>query len=151
MMGANDNDPKPSKKSRALKELKAALSGDDAPPPAPKTKPSTPRRRTKPAGDVSINGDGNIVIGGDSIVNFTTPQVVQNITHVQTGVGVLTAAQKAKIIAIFREWVKGRDAVRRSKAEISGLRWAFNQYMDVNKYDEIRQEDFDKAIKWLRR
>lgn len=117
------------------------------------SKPASPRKRSVKSAEntVSINGDGNIVGNGNSITNINTPVPVKTVVKVQTGVGVLTAAQKAKINALIAEWAEARGAVRRSKAEIAALRRSFNNAMQVNSYAEILQEDFERAMAWLRR
>lgn len=70
---------------------------------------------------------------------------------VKTGDGVITAAQKAEINKLFDQLYGVRGAVRKSRAQMGALRKAFNNYMNVNKYDEILEEDFPRAIGWLRR
>lgn len=142
-MESNDNRPRRSVKN--LEKIKDALM-DGSKPASPKKQPA------KSAGDVvSINGDGNILGNGNHVTTINNPSPTVTIVKVQTGVGVLTAAQKAKINALIAEWVEARGAVRRSKAEIAALRKSFNNAMKVNSYAEILQGDFERAMTWLRR
>ena len=107
---------------------------------------------TNEKGSMTVNGDGNVIASGNGAINiYNGAPVEKKITVVKTGDGVLTAAQKAKINALIAEWVEARGAVRRSKPEIAALRSAFNKAMKVNSYAEILQEDFEKALSWLRR
>ena len=143
MAGANDNDE--SSPIKTLKQIKGALMDGSEKKPAP-------RRRARSAGDtISINGDRNTVINGDNITTIHTPAPIKTVVKVQTGVGVLTAAQKSKINSLIKEWAEARDAVRKTKAEIAALRSAFNKAMGVNSYHEIKQENFERAMVWLRR
>lgn len=140
----NDNTPSGSRKK--IDRLRQSLMDGSAPKKAP-----SPGK--KPAlAPISINGSGNIVVSDNSAVNvYNGAPVEKKIVVVKTGDGVLTAAQKAKINALITEWVEARGAVRRTRAEIAALRSAFNKAMKVNSYAEILQDDFDKAIAWLRR
>lgn len=103
------------------------------------------------APNVNLRGDGNIVGNGNVVFMVSPwwnerPKVV-----VQTGVGVIDAAQKARINELIKDWVSAWAHVRTSRAEIAALRSAFNKAMHVNSYAEIKQEDFEKAVAWLRR
>lgn len=139
MTEANDNAS--GKRRKAISDIRDALRNESSP---------APRRRRSPVGH-TVTGDGNVIGNGNTVTHYHEPAVVQRKTYVKTGDGVLDAAQKAKINALIKEWAATRDAVRKSKAEISTLRYAFNTYMNVNSYHEIKQEDFDKALRWLYR
>lgn len=145
---ANDNDDDPeSRRRRKIESIKSDLGkGEPAKPPRK-------RRATKPAADrsVSVRGNGNFVVNGNGDVNIHGPSPAPRpIVKVQTGVGVLTAEQKAEINRLFDEWFRLRGLVRKTGAEYKALRFAFNKHMRVNKYDEIAQADFGKATRWIR-
>lgn len=142
-MESNDNGPR--KSAGNLKKINNALMDG--------SKPASPRKRPAKSvsNAVSVNGDGNIIGNGNNITNIHTLAPVKTVVKVQTGVGALTAAQKAKVNALIAEWAEARGAVRRSKAEIAALRKSFNNAMKVNSYAEILQEDFERAMAWLRR
>lgn len=101
---------------------------------------------------IQINGHGNIVGNGNVVLLWQEkeqrerPKVV-----VQTGVGVLDAAQKAAINELVYEWVDLSNSIRARKSEIAVKRAQFNRAMHVNSYAEIKQEDFSKAVAWLKR
>lgn len=97
----------------------------------------------------SASGNCNVV-GNGNVVNFGPPKIVKKI-YIQPGAGFITAAQKKKINDIFSEWAAVRGLVRKNNAEFKSLRFAFNTAMNVNSYHEIKSEDFEKAIQWLRR
>lgn len=139
----NDNIPNGNRKK--IDQIRQSLMEGSAP-----KAPSKPRKKAAPP-SLSVVGSNNIVGDGNSLNIYNGTPVEKKIVVVKTGDGVLTAAQKAKINALIDEWVEARGAVRRSRAEIAGLRRAFNKAMNVNSYAEILQEDFDKAIAWLRR
>lgn len=141
MTEANDNSP--AKRKNSLKDIKETLMEGSTPTPKPRRRRSTPGH--------TITGNGNVIGDGNTVNYYHEPPVVQKKVYVKTGDGVLTATQKAKINDLFKDWMGARDAVRKSTVEIRSLRAAFNKYMSVNSYHEIKQEDFDKAIKWLQR
>lgn len=140
-----ENDNAPNGIRKKIDQIRKSLMDGSTP-----KKASRPRKKPEPV-PVSITGNGNIVGDGNSLNIYNGSPVEKKITVVKTGDGVLTAAQKAKINALIKEWTEARGAVRRSKAEIAALRSAFNKAMKVNSYHEILQEDFDKAVAWLRR
>lgn len=109
------------------------------------------KQKEQPSNFNSISGNNNIIGFGNSLNIYNAPPVEKKVVVVKTGDGVLTAQQKSKINQIIKEWIDARGAVRRSKSEISSFRSAFNKAMKVNSYHEILQEDFDKAVAWLRR
>ncbi|MBB4265408.1 ORF6C domain-containing protein [Roseospira visakhapatnamensis] len=106
------------------------------------------RSHSKSSGH-TITGNNNIVGNGNSI-NLHEPKIVRKV-YVQTGVGTIDAAQKKQINEMFAEWARVRDLVRKTSPEYKALRSAFNRYMGVNSYHEIKQDDFDKAVTWLQR
>lgn len=115
------------------------------------TSPATPH--AAPA-SVAVHGNGNIVGNGNVVVLVQPPfppAKAKKTVVVQTGVGVLDAAQKAQINSLVDEWVKLRGSIRSRAAEIRSLRAAFNKAMKVNSYAEIKQEDFGRAVSWLKR
>lgn len=116
---------------------------DNGAPEAPSSAESAPNDTYSALGNYNVVGNGNNV-------NFGAPKIIKNVT-VQTGVGTITAAQKKMINDIFSEWMAARGLVRKDGAEYRSLRFAFNTAMDVNSYHEIKAEDFDKAVRWLRR
>lgn len=146
MDGSNDNDAAAAKRrASAERKLKDALNAEGEERKVTENKPN--------AGSHVVTGTGIIIGDGNSVTNHivNNPPPTQTVVNVQTGVGVLTASQKGKINRIFKQWAEMRGIVRKGNAEYAALRGAFNTYMDVNKFDEIRQEDFEKAMKWLRR
>ena len=97
---------------------------------------------------VSINGNSNIVSGGDLHVNVgpaRRPKV-----HVQTGVGTIDARQKAELTAKLHRFVKANNAVRNSKMTYQAAWSALNRSMGVNSYHELRPDQFKAALKWIR-
>lgn len=146
---ANDNgDGSDGRRRRRIASIRSELEKGE---PA---KPARKRRAKKPAGDrpVSIRGNANFVVNGNGDVSIHAPiPVPRPIVKVQTGVGVLTAEQKAEINRLFGEWYRLRGLVRKTDTEYKKLRAAFNSHMKVNKYDEILQADYPKALRWIRR
>lgn len=140
-MEANDNNSR--KVDANLKRIRDALMDGS------KNTPLKKRNIKHTTSSISVSGDMNIIGDGNNINYNSSPSIT--VVKVQTGVGVLTAAQKAKMNTLIKEWVEARGSVRRSKAEIAALRSAFNRAMNVNSYAEILQEDFERAMTWLRR
>lgn len=119
----------------------------------PSEAPQKARRRKKPApastitGDGNIVGDGNLVSGRDiNISPVIRPKVV-----VKTGDGVVDAAQKAELKRLIGEWIEARNAVRKGDMSWPGAWSAFNAAFGLNKYDELKMEEFGKARAWIQR
>jgi len=143
MTEANDNG-EAGRRRRKLDDIQTAL-GEGRPARKPQPREAGGRA-------ITVRGNGNTIVNGDNVVHLHVPtEAPRPIVVVQTGVGVLTAAQKAEINRLFDEWFRLRNLVRKSDAEYRVLRSAFNKHMRVNRYDEILQADFDKALRWLRR
>jgi hypothetical protein len=117
--------------------------------PQKKSRAAKPRQ-AKPNELISINGSGNQVINGHGSITNTyhvekppKPTVV-----VQTGVGVIDAQQKRRLLDLRDDFVEASMARNAPKTPGAVMK-ALNGYMKVNKYDEILAGDFDKAVKWL--
>ena len=113
----------------------------------------SPENPTPQAG-VSINltgGRGHQVVGGDFYdQSVRVEKLVPPPVTVKTGDGVLNAGQKAKLTALVRDIVDASKAKRTPLAY--GTVWSkLNTHMRVNKYDEILQDDFEKASAYLLR
>jgi len=102
---------------------------------------------------VVINGNGaQVTMGSGSINNHNHAYHVEKISppvvHVQTGVGVIDARQKRRLLELRDSLVEASAAGKTPKTP-GGVMLALNRYMKVNKYDEILAVDFEKAEKWL--
>lgn len=142
-----------------LSELKSALA--DAPPAAmAATDPKpAPRERAKrvtkeqPAVHVTLNG-GTIGQIGDThnythtTINNNAEKAPRPTVVVQTGVGVIDAQQKRRLLVLRDDVVEASKAGLKQKTGGAVMK-ALNGYMKVNKYDEILAVDFDKAVKWM--
>lgn len=123
-------------------ELKSALM--EAPSASPAPRPEAP---------VVINGNGAQVTTGTGSINNNTYHVEsapKPTVIVQTGVGVIDAQQKHKLLEL-RDSVVEASAAGTNQKTPGGVMLALNKYMKVNAYSEIAAVDFDKAVKWLTR
>ena len=136
------------KTSSPLDELKALFATPSA-PETPKPKVRKPKG-TQPQGTVSIQGDGNQVAGGHIINHYGTVDLPAPVVVVQTGVGVISAAQKRQLLDL-RDQVVEASAVRKEPKTHASVMSGLKRYMKVNKYDEILDAHFSKALNWLRR
>jgi hypothetical protein len=105
----------------------------------------------RPITIIGGSGDGTGI--GNTINNTTiniTPSPPKITTVVKTGDGVLTAQQKAELKTLVADWIAA--SVVRKKPKTYASAWnGLNKHMKVNSYAEIKQEDFDKAVAWLRK
>lgn len=134
--------------SSPLDELKA-LFATPAAPETPKPKARKPKD-TQPRGAVSIQGDGNQVAGGHIINHYGTVDLPAPVVVVQTGVGVISAAQKRQLLDL-RDQVVEASAARKEPKTPASVMSGLKRYMMVNRYDEIQDLHFSKALNWLRR
>lgn len=97
---------------------------------------------------IYINGKGNIVGDGNTIIHANTiihrPKV-----EVKTGDGVITAAQKARLTELVKEWLTLRNAVRKTQITFASAWASVNKQAKVNSYHEIPTEKFISVEKWL--
>lgn len=144
-MVANDDNPIAARRRKRLQE---ALSEAVPTSPPPAGTP-TPRRRTPPA--LSVVGSGNIIGDGNTINNHFSepPRIIKNVT-VKTGDGVLDASQKRIIMDLVYEIVDVEAAVKRDPRDRQAVWSALNRRFKVNTYHEIKSDDFEAAVKYLR-
>lgn len=136
------------KSNSHLDELKALFAMPSA-PETPKPKARKPKD-SQPQGVVSIQGDGNQVAGGHIINHYGTIELPAPVVVVQTGVGVISAAQKRQLLDL-RDQVVEASVVKKEPKTPASVMSGLNRYMKVNKYDEILDAHFPKALNWLRR
>lgn len=139
---------------KKLEDIAQALmgGGDELAKARAKRDAKAKERAAVPALRLVISGDGNnqIVTGNGSITNHTYHVSNAPIPHVivQTGVGVIDAQQKSRLLEL-RDSVVEASIVSTTPKTPGGVMLALNKYMKVNKYAEIMAVDFDKAVKWL--
>ncbi|EBV5175632.1 hypothetical protein DO692_04110 [Salmonella enterica subsp. enterica serovar Carmel] len=98
-----------------------------------------------------INGNNNVVGDGNTVNNLVAlTRQVKRVVKVQTGDGVLDAQQKHKIKTMLYEWVDKYNALKKSNLTYNSAWIALNAAMGVNSYHEIKADQFEKAVKWLR-
>lgn len=113
---------------------------------AQQQKPKKPRARRVP--NLHIVGNGNVQAGGN--INFTTEKVVHKVV-VQTGVGTVTASEKAELKRLKDEWVEVHNAIKKSPLT-HGAAWGrFYKHFKVNSYSELHSEQFNEACSWFKR
>lgn len=111
------------------------------------------RTRKKPtnSGVIYVDGDGNAIGNGNVVNNFINQPPPRQKVYVRTGENVLDAQQKRKIMELVYNLAGVAGAVRKTSPQVKQVWTALNRYMSVNSYHEIKQEEFDKAVKWLQR
>lgn len=145
---------KPTSENDRLEALKEALS-DSKPAKIPRsTRPRAAQPKTAPpmpTNAIFVDGNGFANLGSIGTINYYGAEKQPEPTVVvQTGVGVIDAAQKRQITNWVRSVVKAGAA--RNPPKTYGSVWnAFKDHMKVSKYDEILAIDFEKAKKWLLR
>ncbi|EOF6096787.1 hypothetical protein ACK1FP_004293 [Salmonella enterica] len=145
----------PSSKNKKPEDIllelsKKLIEGGDSPAHQKDLEPPEP---LPPGTVIHIDGAGH-AFGSGNLVNHGTinigakqsrPKVV-----VKTGDGVIDASQKAKIKGLLYEWVDTHNAVKKSNLSYGAAWERLNKYLKTNSYHEIKQENFDKALKYLR-
>lgn len=147
---------KPSSKNKKPEDILLELSKSlmkDGDTPIPEKDSGAPEP-LPPGTIIHVDGAGH-AIGSGNLVNHGTinigakpsrPKIV-----VKTGDGVIDASQKAKIKGLLYEWVDTYNAVKKSTLSYGGAWKKLNDYLKTNSYHEIKQEQFDKALKYLRK
>lgn len=143
-----------------IEEIARQLLAEDDTKKEPEKKPRAPRKAAPPLNIVINGGQGIKITNGNKTVNKTVHKTVNNYhtaaapvkptVIVQTGVGVISAAQKRQIT----DWVDAAvtaGIVRKPPKTHASVWNGLKKYMKVNKYDEILATDFEKAKKWLLR
>ncbi|MFH3049751.1 hypothetical protein ACTP12_14930 [Klebsiella michiganensis] len=98
-----------------------------------------------------INGNNNIIGSGNTVHNvITISRPARRVIQVKTGDGVIDAEQKHSIKTMLYDWVSMHNAVKKSLLTHQSAWILLNKYMKVSSYHEIKQDDFNKALKWLR-
>jgi len=100
----------------------------------------------------SIVLGSNVVVGSGTITNttYTTPPIIHKTVVVKTGDGVIDAAQKLQIQLLIKDWVQASQVRKKPKTYASAWISLYKQ-VKVNKYDEIKKEQYEDALKWLHR
>lgn len=117
---------------------------------------ATERTKAAPPGQhfVISGGTGNhqVVTGNGSITNHTynVSAMPAPVVTVQTGVGVIDAQQKRRLLELRDSVVEASLAGITPKTP-GGVMLALNKHMKVNKYAEILALDFEKAVAWMMR
>jgi hypothetical protein len=120
-------------------------------------KPKVTSRRATPKPTIQITGSSNIhIVGGDinhnttTVNHFNTEKVIHRPKiEVKTGDGVISAAQKARLQQLVKDWIEIYDAVHVKKKSFGAAWGAVNKRADVNSYHEIPAEKFEAIEKWL--
>lgn len=107
-----------------------------------------PVARRKPKPTIEIKGDSNIVGDGNTVIK-TEKVIHRPKVEVKTGDGVVTAAQKARLQQLVKDWIAVRGAVRKSDLSFAGAWAAVNKQAKVNSYHEIPVEKFPSIERWL--
>lgn len=113
------------------------------------TKPKRRPPQPKAGNAVSVNGDGNVVAGGDVHYHAGPPARPQVV--VKTGEGVIDAKQKAALTQKLKQWLAARNAIRRDEMTIQAAWSAMNAFVGVNSYHEMTPEQYKRALAWLTR
>ena len=118
--------------------------------PTEKKRPTRKRTPAKPVLSVVVGGAGNTtsVINGGTHTTYKVEKPPRPKVIVQTGVGVITAAQKRQLLDL-RDEVVASSIVRKEPRTPRAIMMALNKHIGVNTYSEIASEDFDKARKFL--
>jgi hypothetical protein len=101
---------------------------------------------------ISVKGNGANEIAGRDFYDQSVriERVLPPPIIVKTGDGVLDAKQKAKLTRLVQDVVD--DSVVKQEPRTHRSIWfQLNRHMKVNSYHEIKQEDFEEAVKFLRR
>ncbi|WP_141639934.1 ORF6C domain-containing protein [Cupriavidus basilensis] len=97
----------------------------------------------------SINISGGNVVFGDSVVNRNVFNVRPRVTVVQTGVGVLDASQKARLLELRDQIAGVSRAIEGQTVSPATIMRKLNAHMNVNSYSEIPDDMFDRAESYL--
>jgi hypothetical protein len=124
-----------------LKEYDASQKQAEA---AKKPRKASPRKPPM----LSIVGHNNIQAAGD--IHVTSPKVVNKVI-VQTGVGTVTASQKAELTRLKEEWREVHNSIKRSELSHGAAWGAFNKHFKINSYSELEQERFEDGCAWFKR
>ncbi|ECH1123025.1 hypothetical protein FPE89_01415 [Salmonella enterica subsp. diarizonae] len=146
---------KPSSKNKKPEDILLELSkkliedGDNPPP----RKPPEPLEALPPGTVIHVDGAGH-AIGSGNVVNHGTINIGTKLprpkTIVKTGDGVLDAAQKAKLHELIREWSNTHNAIKKSSLSYQEAWARLNAKMKTPSYHEIKKEQFENALKYLR-
>lgn len=148
MSNSDDNTPQ-SQIVRLIKEAATTATPKTASKPR---KPQANQPLTQSSGNVSVSGTGNVVALGSvtqHVVHHHAPAPRPKVV-VQTGEGVIDAAQKAEIQRLREAWVTAHNAVKDKPISHQSSWIRLNRAMKVNSYAELKQEQFDAACNWLR-
>lgn len=99
-----------------------------------------------PPSVITVSGNGNAVAGRDVI---QVSPVIRQETKVTTGDGVVSAAQKARIQQLIKDWLLSHNAVKARPLTFQAAYSALNKRFKVNSYHELPGDRFDDAVKWL--
>lgn len=132
--------------SNDLKEIAKIISDDS----------SNPKQDDKSDTEKNINfyvdGKGNVA-GNNNVTNqgvINLNKTVRRKVYVKTGDGTLTAREKHEVKTLLYEWVNIHNTLKKSNLSHQ-LAWIkLNQHLKVSSYHEIKSEDFNKALKFLR-
>lgn len=98
---------------------------------------------------ITINGNngeghgiGNTVIKTDKVVH-------RKIVKVKTGDGTITAAQKARLQRLVKQWVELYNQLHQKPKTYASAWSAVNRRAKVNSYHEIKEEDYAAVEQWL--
>ncbi|MBQ0266569.1 hypothetical protein J7S49_21460 [Providencia rettgeri] len=129
-----------------LKELAKIIAGDEH--------ESGTDKDEKKEGSINfyVDGEGN-VIGNNNIINQGTINLNKTIkrkVYVKTGDDVIDANEKYKIKSMLYEWVDTHNTLKQRKITYQKAWAMLNGWLKVNSYHEIKSDDFNKSIKYLR-
>lgn len=98
----------------------------------------------------NVSGGSTVFVGnGNTVSNIY--QVRPKITVVQTGVGVLDAAQKARLLELRDQIVGVSRAMEGQQVSAATVMRKLNAHMGVNSYAEILGDQFSRAEGYLAR
>ncbi|AJY40769.1 hypothetical protein I6G56_14990 [Burkholderia humptydooensis] len=135
-----------------IRELAAKLMADGTSVEAPRLdgQPAVKRPRTRPNLSIVVSGSAGQVAGGDIHNTYHIEKVVPPPVVVQTGVGVVDAAQKRQLLDLRDDIVKASEVKKKPKTPQSVM-YGLNKHMNVNTYHEILAESFEKALKYMQK
>ncbi|REF69740.1 MULTISPECIES: hypothetical protein [Paracoccus] len=112
------------------------------------TKPKRRRPQSRAGNAVSVNGNGNVVAGGDVHYHLPSPPAAR--PKVRPGIEHITAEQRAILRKLVEEVAETEARLKRSPRGFSSVYSAlFNQFDEVKKLEQIPLDGFEQARSYL--
>ncbi|WP_416053092.1 ORF6C domain-containing protein [Cupriavidus basilensis] len=128
----------------ALEKLNAKLREVLGPPSGTK-----PQQRPGTTIAPVLNVSGGVVYFGDGQTINNVYTVKPKITVVQTGLGVVDASQKARLLELRDQIAGVSRAIEGQTVSPATIMRKLNAHMNVNSYAEIPSDKFDRAESYL--